>query len=410
MHSTIRRAGSGAAFALALAGAACSSSSNGTTPDDGGVDGATCGASLRPFVSPGTTAPNGQVLVTASGEALALGGYAFPPAATDSLAFVDGWEVKFTHLITTVDHVRLHANPDVSPADQAQTGALVAQVDGPWAIDLHKGGPLVGAGGSDEQAVPLAVLANQNRNGGAAFDTAVRYAFGFDAIAATTCAYDVNLDDEGRALYAEMVAKGWSVLYVGTATFKGTSCSSPTTSYDFAKLPKTVTFKLGFAAPTSYENCQNPDNPGSPFASEEAQRGLQVKSGTFVRAQVTFHAEHPFWESVEHDTPMHFDMFAARKLGAATADVTLDDLTGIDPTNVTDGSGTALPWRTCIPSYVARSGTLAFDPTTVPVNPSAPADKAIRDLRDFVTYNASTEGHLNSDGLCAVVRQYPAPR
>jgi len=30
----------------------------------------------------------------------------------------------------------------------------------------------------------------------------------------------------------------------------------------------------------------------------------------------------------------------------------------------------------------------------------------LRDLYDFATYNQSTQGHLNSDGLCAVERHY----
>ena len=41
----------------------------------------------------------GSIQFTASGEVLALGGYAFPPANPDDPAFVDGWEVKFTKLL-----------------------------------------------------------------------------------------------------------------------------------------------------------------------------------------------------------------------------------------------------------------------------------------------------------------------
>jgi hypothetical protein len=33
-----------------------------------------------------------------------------------------------------------------------------------------------------------------------------------------------------------------------------------------------------------------------------------------------------------------------------------------------------------------------------------------RDYADFSTYNQSTQGHLNSDGLCVVQRHYPSPR
>src|ERR1041384_3064218 len=107
--------------------------------------------------------PGGKIQFTASGEVLALGGYAFPPATADDPAFVDGWEVRFSKFLTTIDHITLSENPatsHTSPTDQAKTGNVVAKLDGPWAIDLHKGGPLEGKGGSDEQAYPIATLEN----------------------------------------------------------------------------------------------------------------------------------------------------------------------------------------------------------------------------------------------------------
>src|SRR5438309_8041291 len=127
----------------------------------------------------------GKIQFAASGEVLALGGYDFPPATADDPAFVDGWEVRFTKLLVVFDHITLSENPDTSTTDQSQTGKKVAQVDGPWAVDLHKGGSLTGKGGTDEQAAPLVTLENQNQNGNKAFDPAVRYAFGFDAVPAT---------------------------------------------------------------------------------------------------------------------------------------------------------------------------------------------------------------------------------
>src|SRR5262245_12484119 len=102
-----------------------------------------------------TSAGGGSIVFTASGEALALGGYDFP---FSEAGFVDGWEVKFTALIVTVDKITLSENPDRNPGLASEIGALVAQVDGPWAIDLHKGGPLMGKGGADEQAVQIATI------------------------------------------------------------------------------------------------------------------------------------------------------------------------------------------------------------------------------------------------------------
>src|SRR5437879_6101895 len=125
---------------------------------------AACGSSPNQNPDMGTTG-GGTVQFTASGEALALGGYAFPPAMPDDPSFVDGWEVKFERLIVTFDKINLSEDPDKSPMDQSQTDARVAEVKGPWAVDLHKGGPLMGKGGSDEQALPIATITSQNMNG-----------------------------------------------------------------------------------------------------------------------------------------------------------------------------------------------------------------------------------------------------
>src|SRR5262249_49027081 len=139
------------------------------------------------FTAPKAPA-NGGILFNASGEALALTGYSFPPAQSDDPAFVDGWEVRFRHLLVTIDSLRLSENTDMAPGDQSLTRKLVAEVDVAWAIDLARSDPgnLRGKGGPGEQAVPIASLSAQNRNGGRSFPTdGTRYAFGFDVVAAS---------------------------------------------------------------------------------------------------------------------------------------------------------------------------------------------------------------------------------
>jgi hypothetical protein len=381
-----------ASFAAVLAGATASCSST-TTPNSGG---------------------GGTIQVTASGEALALDGYAFPPASKDDVAFVDGWEIRFHEVLVTVDKITLSENPDRSPTDQAQTEGVVATADGPWAVDLHRGGPLAGKGGSGEQAVFLTDIVSQNKNGNQGFDATKRYAFGYDVVPAAANAKRIAFEG-ASADYDEMIAKGLTVLYVGTATFKGTACN-PATDPVLDALPKVVDFRIGFKAPTSYLNCQNPDNdPASPFAAEEHQRGIIVKANTKTIAQVTFHTEHPFWESFEHDSPPHFDQIAALATpGAAggAATVAIDDLAGVDPTAFKTKSGQPLPWRSCVPADVyplPSTSPMGFDTKGVPVNPGGSAETSIRDYRDYLTYNESTEGHLNADGLCFVKRNYPSP-
>jgi len=210
--------------ACAAAGAllACGSSSS-----SGNAGPKTCGSPtsgggvLQPFTAPCTDQGSNAILVTASGELLALGGYGFPPASPDDVAFVDGWAFTFSKVLVTFDHVTLSENPDLSPTDESQTGALVAQADGPWAVDLHKGAPLLGKGGSGEQAVPITAFTGQNKKGNSGFDPAQRYAFGFDIIPATTNAKNVNLNASDLTDYQDMISKGYTALFIGTSHLPG---------------------------------------------------------------------------------------------------------------------------------------------------------------------------------------------
>lgn len=368
-----------------------------------------------------------NLTVTISGEGASLTGFAFPPASDNDLAFVDGWDIKFDRILITVDDITLSDGPDTNPTDQSQTGGIVANAKGPWAVDMSKPGAIrdikpkssasstrvlsdtnaLEAEGKDPHAQPLARF--DALDGNKSFDPATRYAFGFDIIAAAPNAKHTNLDAAAEADYAEMVSKGISVLYVGTATFKGVNCKTSDDTYDFKALPKSVKFRLGFKTPVSYENCQNTDLHGKAFDGEEAQRGVQVSDQGDTIAQITVHVDHPFWNTVDHDAAeLYFDQMAA----AASADGTLviDDLAKLDFTSFKDKNGKDLPWRSCIATKPVKQGVRRFDSGSVPVNPSASPDAALRSYEDFVVYQQSTQGHLNADGLCAVKRNFPAPR
>lgn len=370
------------------------------------ADGAT---GLQPYVAPADPGKGG-ILLTASGEVLALGGYGFPPLSADDPVFVDGWQLEFTSVIVTVGDITLSENPDNAPTDQAQTGAEVARIPGPWAIDLHAGGPLAGKGGTDEQSVALAALTA--KGDGSAFDPTQRYAFGYDLLPAAGGATNVNLDAAGVAAYAEMVKNGETARFTGVATWKGKDCKSTDASYDWTALPQIVRFSIAVAAPATYRNCQNPDNdPAAPFDGEEHQRGIALKGNQSTIAQVTIHADHLFWEAFAHDSPVHFDGFAALKSGLGS-DVTLTtaDLVGASISPFKDAAGKKLPWRWCTQDYTPPSqGSMAFDTLGVPVIPGGDPTSAIRDFADYLRYTVSTSGHLNSDGLCAVKRHYQSP-
>jgi hypothetical protein len=174
-------------------------------------------------------------------------------------------------------------------------------------------------------------------------------------------------------------------------------------------LPKTVSFRFGFKTPTSYINCQNPDfmKGSSTFQGEDYKRGVQVASNMATIAQVTFHTDHPFWESFMHDTPAHFDQLAA--LAKQQQDtswlVTLDDTKGVIYTGFKVKSGAALPWHWC--NWSGQTTDMMYTPPNM--NPQMGFDDTGNSQPDYFAYmnwNQSTQGHLNADGLCFVKRNY----
>ncbi|MCL2450445.1 MAG: hypothetical protein FWD17_15975 [Polyangiaceae bacterium] len=446
-----------------MAGACGGHSKSGTgnagtieTSGDGGLPPAIVtdgGFSLRPAPP---VDPNGlqntTLVLSASGESLALDGYNFPAQNQGDGVFADGWQVRFSHFVATFDKVMLWQNPDFVPTDQSQVGPLVAELDGPWAVDLHADGdgwPYIDGKEQGERAVVFGVVPNQNKQTGApGFPTdGTRFAVGFSAVVATPNALNVNLDADALAAYARMVDEHCTVLYVGQATWKGDQetglCVSPTDAGipgvkggvggepEFALIPTVVNFDLCYKpadsgglqpgdAETSWINCDNQDNDPAPgLNGEPHERGVAFFANKYTVGEVTFHTDHPFWESTEHDTPLRFDPFAAQVVGVSTdggvPTVHLTDVTGVDYTWLTDKLGNLLPWRTCDPFYLNpnngnRSGTMSFDPHGVPHCAGGDHATGLCDFYDFSKYNQSTQGHWNgADGLCFVTRHYPSP-
>jgi hypothetical protein len=186
MKSMWMRVGGGLCVGLvgALVGsmvAACSSSSGKEGPEGGiftdsghngeaGEGGQTCttggnvitdgkGHTLKAFCAPPDPGPN-AIYVSASGETLSLVGFQYPPAEPpDDTWMIDGWNFKLDAYITVFTAVTIWSDPDESPSDQSKHGAQIAQLNGPFVVDLHKGGPLQGQGGIGEEATPIGVIA-----------------------------------------------------------------------------------------------------------------------------------------------------------------------------------------------------------------------------------------------------------
>jgi hypothetical protein len=356
-------------------------------------------------------AESGSVQVRISGEELATDGFDFPEGS--EVTFVDGWAISFDHVFVTVGRVWLSENPQTNPSDQSMVGATVAEVSGPWAVDLARGGDAPGAGG-EGTAHTLVVIENQTSNDGAPFVADEQYAFSFSFVAAAEGATLVGFEDdeEAKAAYAEAIAGGYAVYYVGTATFVGTTCDVSDESYDFDSIPTTIPFRLGFSTPVDYLNCQNEENAGEPFPDEEFQRGVSIRSDAPSLAQITVHVEHPFYSDVQHEPSIYFDQLAAQLVGAPEGTVlTTEHLQGVDPTGFTDAEDNRLPWRVCDGSTLPPGAARAFEVGSVPVGPGQDPSEGFRDYRDYVQYVQSTQGHMNGgEGLCYIARQYSSPR
>ena len=115
--------------------AGCASNGN-QNPGDGG-------GGFQPPADPGP----GGILFAASGEVLALTGYAFPPASDNDPAFVDGWQVDFRRLLVTIDKITLSNNPDLMPGDVSGSLIYDAKTGGgfvPGSVLLLGGEPGIG--------------------------------------------------------------------------------------------------------------------------------------------------------------------------------------------------------------------------------------------------------------------------
>jgi len=352
----------------------------------------------------------GSVQVRISGEQAATDGFLYPTGS--EVTFTDGWELRFSHVLVTVADVTLSENPDRAPGDQSQTGAVVAKLTGPWAVDLGVPGRVPAAGG-EGLATPLGVLTSENLRGGAAFAEDERYAFGYRIVAARNDAERVSFaaGDATDALYARMIARGYTVLYTGTATFRGAECTSSDDAYDFARLPASIPFELGFATPTAYLNCQNQENQGDAFEGEEYQRGLAISAERATVAQITLHLEHPFFSDTVHDSPVLFDQMAAAGARGEHGVLETESFAELDPTAFTDAARRSLPWRACVAGVELPAGKQrGFGVGHVLVDRAGDPREVFRNYRDYVSYLQSSQGHLNGgEGLCFVQREYPSP-
>jgi hypothetical protein len=390
-------AGSGGTGGTTTTGGTGGSAHAGSGAEGGsGGNGGGGGKAFTPPADPG----DGGFWITVSGEDLALLGYEWTSSSLadgDPPAFVDGWALRFDHVIVTIDKLRINADPDKDDGNPQDLGPVVAALDGPWAVDATIGGNVVGKSGSpDEKTVPIAAFATQDN--GDAFDDDTRYAFGYDIVEASEDAKLVNLDASGRALYEQAKANGWSMILAGTATYEG---PTPDDDSVFAKLPTSVNFTLGMKNPSSYVNCRNTDlnEVGGEFP-----RGVQANANRSTIVQITIHTDHVFWDRLNVEgTPLHFDAIAANASTYGSPDepgtVTLEDLVDVDISGFRTKDDERLPARSLVSDYEAPNGQLRYDP-------NGTSFERANSLAAFLSYSAVSGGHMNADGECEIINNF----
>ena len=204
------------------------------------------------------------------------------------------------------------------------------------------------------------------------------------------------------------------MLYGGTATFKGDDACNADHPIDW---PKVVHFRLCFKSPDELRQLPESGQRSRPrpWMAKSTSAGSLFQSNSGVVAQVTIHTDHPFWDSTVHDSPAHFDQFAARVVGQDGGEptVVLEDTRGVDYTAYTDAFGRPLHGATASTRPPMRTPRLSATWLRSGERSACRGNNAatgLRDYYDFATYNQSTQGHLNSDGLCFVKRNYLSPR
>src|SRR5271170_3757138 len=75
---------------------------------------------IQPNVAPPADPGAGALLLTTSGETLAVTGFPFPPADVNATFMVDGWQFSLDRYLTVFEDVTLWDDPDLVPTDQSQ--------------------------------------------------------------------------------------------------------------------------------------------------------------------------------------------------------------------------------------------------------------------------------------------------
>ncbi|MBX3226956.1 MAG: hypothetical protein KIT84_40910 [Labilithrix sp.] len=277
----------------------------------------------------GESGGSGSVSVRVSGEGAAKGGYPYVKDGVE-IRFVDGWSVRFSKYLVSVGQLRLAGADDAVAFDSNDV----------FVVDLHQGDPVIfTASGLDArrwERLSFRVIAPPAE------------AKPIGAVAADDLA---RMQREGLNYWLEGVAE---------------------------KEGRAVAFAWGLANPTRATNCSN---------GVDGTEGIVVRNNATAEAEITFHLDHLFWDTLGTEiAKLRFDAIAA----AAGEDgvVRFDDLTKQALSDLRDGAGE--------PLRDGAGARLVYNPGSVPL-----ADQT---LRAFMLAASAGQAHLNGLGLCTITR------
>ncbi len=265
-----------------------------TTVGAGVISSSDGSLSLAGFTPPGDPGAGG-ILVTASGEALAISGFPFPPddPGIDTL-MVDGWNFTLEAYISVFDHVTLWDNPDTRSDAISRSTARWSPTPTARGSSTCTRGDVSPARGAAASRRRRSSRFSQKDDGMPPSTRRSTYGFGFSTVQAP--GDYARHQREPRCERVGRLRAAWSRTVTAFSTSgprpspgppaRPPPCRARRTAdggagYDFTQLPPTIDFRLGFSTPTNYVNCQN----GTDFQNQTGLSGEDHPRGVQVLAQ-----------------------------------------------------------------------------------------------------------------------------
>ena len=206
----------------------------------------------------------------------------------DVPAFVDGWAVRFDHVIVTV---AVCGSPPSRPGSGRSDADRRARRRTPAPTRSTSCAAATSPASPDRPRSAPRLVTTLRPPPTRAPDE--RYAFGFDLIPASSSATRVNLDAEGRRSTTPRSPRAGRRSTSGTATYRGAAPERARVR----PAPDDGAVLARLASAASYVNCENSDLPRVGCA---CQRGVTVPEGEAATAQITLHTDHLFLTAL-HD-------------------------------------------------------------------------------------------------------------